>query len=65
MKSQAQKKPISSENHKKIIRNVAGTMAIEGITLSEASIVNLERYARGQADYHQIIAELKAKYQRA
>jgi len=65
MKSQALKKSVSSENYQKIIRNVAGTMAIEGITLSEESTRNLERYAQGQADYHQIIAELKAKYQRA
>ncbi|WP_295073722.1 hypothetical protein [Ruminococcus sp.] len=48
-----------------MIRSVAGTMAIEGLTLSEASRRNLDRYASGQANFQQIMAELKAKYQRA
>ena len=65
MKPQARKKPVNAEEHQKMIRSIAGTMAIEGLTLSEASRRNLDRYASGQADYQQIIAELKAKYQRA
>lgn len=65
MKPQVQKKPVSAEEHQKMIRSVAGTMAIEGLTLSEASRRNLDRYASGQANYQQIMAELKAKYQRA
>ena len=65
MKPQVQKKPVSSEEHQKMIRSVAGTMAIEGLTLSEASRHNLDRYASGQANFQQIMAELKAKYQRA
>ena len=65
MKSQVTKKPVSVENHQKMIRSVAGTMAIEGLTLREASRRNLDRYASGQANYQQILAELKAKYQRA
>ena len=40
-------------------------MAIEGITLTEANRQNLDRYAHGQADFQQIMSELKAKYQRA
>ena len=65
MKSQEPIKPISHEQHQKMIRSVAGTMAIEGLTLSESSRRNLDRYASGQANYQQIMAELKAKYQRA
>ena len=65
MKTQELRKPISVEQHKKMIRSVAGTMAIEGLTMSEASRRNLDRYASGQANYQQIMAELKAKYQRA
>lgn len=64
MKTQAQRQNVSAEQHKKMIRCIAGTMAIEGITLSEASRDNLDRYASGQANYQQIMAELKAKYQR-
>ncbi len=65
VKQQAQRKPVSAEQHNKMIQSVAGTMAIEGLTLSEASRRNLDRYASGQANYQQIIAELKEKYQRA
>ncbi len=65
MKQQAQRKTVSAEQHKRMIQSVAGTMAIEGLTLSEASRRNLDRYASGQANSQQIIAELKAKYQRA
>ena len=65
MKLQVTKKPISAEEHQKMIQSVAGTMAIEGLTLSEASRRYLDRYASGQANYQQIMAELKAKYQRA
>ena len=65
MKLQVRKKPVSAEEHQKMIQSVAGTMAIEGLTLSEASRHNLDRYASGQANFQQIMAELKAKYQRA
>ena len=65
MKPQVQKKTVTDKIHKQRVQCVAGTMAIEGLTLSEASKRNLDRYASGQANYKQIIAELKAKYQRA
>ena len=58
-------KTITNIIHKQRVQNVAGTMAIEGLTLSEASRCNLDRYASGQASFQQIMAELKAKYQRA
>ena len=65
MKQQAQRKAVTDKIHKQRVQSVAGTMAIEGLTLSEASRRNLDRYASGQANYQQIMAELKAKYQRA
>jgi len=65
MKPQVQKKTVTDKIHKQRVQCVAGTMAIEGLTLSEASRRNLERYASGQANFQQIMAELKAKYQRA
>ena len=57
------KKPLSPDNEKKI-RNIAGTLAIEGITLSETSRNNLERVMSGQATYQQIIDEITAKYRK-
>ena len=65
MKTEKCRKPISAEEHQKMIRNVVGTMAIEGLTLSDASRHNLDRYAGGQASYKQIMAEIKAKYFKA
>lgn len=65
MKLQVRKKMVSAKEHQKMIRSVAGTMAIEGLTLSEASIRNIDLYASGQANFQQIMAELKAKYKRA
>jgi hypothetical protein len=65
MKPQAQRQPVTDKLHKQRVKCVAGTMAIEGLTLSDASKRNLDRYASGQANYQQIMAELKAKYQRA
>ena len=65
IKAQAQRNPVYPEQHRKKIRSVTGTMAIEGLTLSDASRRDLERYASGQASFRQIMAELIAKYQRA
>lgn len=64
MKHKVQRKLVSVEQHKNIVRCIAGTMAIERITLSDASRYNLDRYASGQADYQEILSELKAKYMR-
>ncbi len=65
MKPQVQRKPVTDKVHKQRVQSVAGTMAIEGITLSDASRRNLDRYASGQVNFQQIMAELKEKYQRA
>lgn len=41
--------------HEQLVRTVAGTLAIEGIELSENSKRNLERYANGEADAQQLL----------
>ena len=64
MESNSKSKSITNIIHKQRVQNVVGTMAIEGLTLSEASRRNLDRYASGQANFQQIMTELKAKYQR-
>ena len=64
MESNSKSKSITNIIHKQRVQNVAGTMAIEGLTLSEASRRNLDRYASGQANFQQIMTALKAKYQR-
>ena len=64
-KASSAKMPVSDKLHKQRVQNVAGTMAIEGLTLSDASRHNLDRYAGGQASYKQILAEIKTKYYKA
>lgn len=51
-----------AELHKKLVQMVAGTLAIEGIELSENSKRDLDRYASGEADAQQLLEEIKARY---
>ena len=48
--------------HKSNLRNVYGTFAIEGMTISKDTRSNLDRIGNGQASYQQIVNELRAKY---
>lgn len=59
------KRPLSaSEQHQYNLRNVYGTFAAEGITISKATRSNLDRLASGQASYQQILRELRTKYKK-
>lgn len=51
-----------AELHEQIVRMVSGTLAIEGIELSENSKRNLDRYANGEANAQQLIEEIKNRY---
>ena len=44
------------------IKLVAGTLAVEGIELSEKTIDNLNRYASGESSFEQILKEIKDRY---
>lgn len=44
------------------LRNIRGTFAAEGITISKATRENLDRIANGQVSYKQVIEELRTKY---
>ena len=44
------------------IKSVAGTLAVEGIELSEKTIDNLNRYASGESSFEQILKEIKDRY---
>lgn len=48
--------------HKRNLRNVYGTFAIEGMTISKDTRSNLDRIGSGQASYQQVVNELRAKY---
>ena len=52
----------SATQHESNLRNVYGTFAIEGMTISKDTRSNLERLGSGQASYQQIVNELRTKY---
>ena len=51
--------------HKSNLRNVYGTLAIEGMTISKDTRSNLDRIASGQTSYQQVLIELRAKYEKS
>lgn len=55
-------KYITPTQHKSNLRNVYGTFAIEGITISKDTRRNLDRIGSGQVSYQQVVNELRAKY---
>lgn len=50
------------DGYRKNLRNIRGTLAAEGMTISRSTRRNLDRIACGQASYQQVLTELKAKY---
>lgn len=55
---------ISPSQHENHIRNIRGTFAVEGMTISDATRKNLDRIASGQVDYRQVLEELRKKYEK-
>lgn len=53
---------LTTNQHKRNLRNIRGTFAAEGMTISTATRRNLDRIASGQASYQQVLGELHAKY---
>jgi len=47
------------------VKNVSGTMALEGLKLNNEVKQNLCRYATGQIDYQELIEEIKSKYKKS
>ena len=48
--------------HQKNLKNIVGTFAIEGMTISKATRSNLDRIGSGQASWQEAVKELRAKY---
>ena len=63
MKPQVQKKPVSDEEHQKMIRSVAGTMAIEGLTMRERTETGRGGDHRPQTVYADGIADQREIHQ--
>ena len=49
--------------HEQNLRNLYGTFALEGMTISKTTRRNLDRIASGAVSYQQVLQELRTKYQ--
>ena len=54
----------ATPQHKRNLRNIRGSFAAEGMSISESTRSNLDRIASGQASYQQVLTELRAKYEK-
>lgn len=53
---------MSSNDFESNLRNLKGTFAVEGMTISRESVKNLKRIDSGRVSYTDVIEELKDKY---
>ncbi len=56
------KTDMSSKDFESNLKNLKGTFAVEGMTVSEEGIKNLKRIDSGKVSYTEVIEELKLKY---
>lgn len=49
-------------DYERDFKNLKGTVAVEGIEISESAIENLRRLASGEATCFELVEELKKKY---
>ena len=52
----------AAPQHKSNLRNIRGTFAAEGMTISKSTRSNLDRIGNGQASWQEVVKELRAKY---
>lgn len=62
--STGQTVPISAAQQERMLRNLYGTFAAEGITLSASTRRNLDRIVSGEASCLQVLNELREKYEK-
>lgn len=54
----------ATPQHKSNLRNIRGTFAAKGMTISKSTLSNLDRIASGQTSYQQVLTELRSKYKK-
>ena len=54
----------AAPQHKSNLRNIRGTFAAEGMTISKSTNSDLDRIASGQISYQQVLIDLRAKYEK-
>ena len=53
---------MTSNDFESNLKNLKGTFAVEGMTVSDEGIKNLKRIDSGKVSYTDVIEELKLKY---
>lgn len=56
------KMDMSSRNYESNIKNIKGTFAVEGMSVSENTIANLKRLSDGKISCDMLVEEIKEKY---
>lgn len=56
--------PKQAAQHDGNLRNIRGTFAAEGMTISKSTRDNLDRIASGKVSYQQVLQELRTKYKK-
>lgn len=54
----------AASQHKSNLRNIRGTFAAEGMTISKSTNSDPDRIASGQTSYQQVLIDLRAKYEK-
>ena len=54
----------TAPQHKSNLRNIRGTFAAEGMSISKSTRSNLDRIASGQTSYQQVLTELRMKHEK-
>ena len=52
----------AADQHKRNLRNIYGTFAVEGMEISKSTRRNLDRIAGKQVSYQHVLQELRTKY---
>lgn len=51
-----------TQTHEQIVKNIKGSFAVEGMSLSERSLYNMERLSSGRISCEELISEIIKKY---
>ena len=54
----------ATPQHRSNLRNIRGTFAAEGMTISKSTNSSPDRIASGQISYQQVLIDLRAKYEK-
>lgn len=51
-----------TQTHEQIVKSIKGSFAVEGISVSEHSLYNMERLSSGNISCEELISEIVKKY---